>query len=121
MVVVGYRNEIDVPLPPEENPVLTSQCVWLVVRILNRVGWYILYYIAGTRKCFVQGKVYNALVLVKVRILLMVLPSLTGTTMIEEEEEVTIKRGVVAVEEVGVATTRKAPPLNKVGEPKISN
>ena len=41
--------------------------------------------------------------------------------MVEEEEEVTIKRGVVAVEEVGVATTRKAPPLNKIGESKISN
>ena len=51
----------------------------------------------------------------------LVLPSLTGTTMVEEEEEeVTIKRGVVAVEEVGVAATRKAPPLNKIGEPKIS-
>ena len=86
------------------------------------MGGIILYYIAGTRKCFVQGKVCNALVLVKVHILLVVLPSLTGTTMVEEEEEeVTIKRGVVAVEEVGVATTRKAPPLNKVGEPKISN
>ena len=59
---------------------------------------------------------------VKVHVLLLVLPSLTGTTMVEEEEEeVTIKRGVVAVEEVGVVTTRKAPPLNKVGEPKISN
>ena len=57
-----------------------------------------------------------------VKVLLLVLPSLIGTIMAEEEEvEVTIKRGVVAVEEVGVATTRKAPPLNKIGEPKINN
>lgn len=41
--------------------------------------------------------------------------------MVEEVEEVTIKRGVVAVEEVGVAATRNTPPLIKIGEPKISN
>ena len=38
----------------------------------------------------------------------------------EEEEEVIIKRGVAAVEEVGVATTRMAPP-SEIREPKISN
>ena len=58
----------------------------------------------------------------QVKLLLLVLPSLIGTIMAEEEEvEGTIKRGMVAVEEVGVATTRKAPSLNKIGESKINN
>ena len=43
--------------------------------------------------------------------------------MVEEEEgaEAIIKRGVVYPEEVGVATTRKAPPPNNIGEPRIND
>ena len=41
--------------------------------------------------------------------------------MVEEGVEATIKRGVVAAEEVGVATTRKAPPPSITGEPRTND